>query len=686
LSTRESEDVRRDHPAEGAADGDLRPFTDAYARMLLIREFEEHIQRLFLSGEVHGTTHLSAGQEAVPVGVCMALEPDDKVSGTYRGHGHALAKGTDPEQLAAEMLGRATGICGGRAGSMNVVDTEHGLVGCFGIVGGSIAASTGAALAGRDRNRVSVAFFGDGAVNQAYFHECLNFAAVLALPAVFVCENNLYGEFTPMRAVTAGGEIAARAGAYGMPFAVVDGNDLWAVHEAAREAVARARGGEGPTLLECQTYRHYGHSKSDPAKYRPADEVEHWLARDPLTTARERLISGGVAEAEIATLEDDVRNGLEAAIEAARSAPFPDPAASSASEYRMSDRGTRIAKAETKPAPPGKAEADGQLEFRNAIRDAIAEELERDASVVFFGEDVAAPGGVFAVTGGLNERFGEGRVFDTPISELALAGAAFGAAATGMRPVIEVMFGDFMGLAMDSLVNQAAKLWYVSNEQVSVPIVVRSAVGAGGRFGAMHSQNHGTWYHGIPGLKVVAPSSPGDAKALLKAAIRDDNPVIFLEHKRLYSAKGPEPDRQTIPLGEAAIAREGNDLTIVSISKGVRDALEAAEALAADGLDAEVVDLRALRPIDAPTLLGSVAKTNRVLAVEEGPRTGGWASALLGLVAEECLHELDDAWTITTDETPVPYSPALEDPYLPSAEGIVASVRQRLGLVAEGRV
>jgi acetoin:2,6-dichlorophenolindophenol oxidoreductase subunit beta len=324
-----------------------------------------------------------------------------------------------------------------------------------------------------------------------------------------------------------------------------------------------------------------------------------------------------------------------------------------------------------------------QLEFRAAVRDAIAEELERDPTVLFFGEDVAAPGGVFAVTGGLQERFGPQRVFDTPISELALAGAAFGAAVTGMRPVVEVMFGDFMGLAMDSLVNQAAKLWYVSNEQHSVPLVIRSAVGAGGRFGAMHSQNHGTWFQGVPGLKVVAPSSPGDAKGLLKAAIRDDNPVIFLEHKRLYSLKGPAPNGETVPLGRAAVVREGTDLTIVSVSKGVRDAIDAAETLAGDGLEAEVVDLRSLRPLDLETVLASVTKTNRVLAVEEGPRTGGWVSGLLGMIAEEGLHELDDAWLIATEETPIPYSPTLEDAFLPAAETILESVRGRLGIGSE---
>jgi acetoin:2,6-dichlorophenolindophenol oxidoreductase subunit beta len=319
------------------------------------------------------------------------------------------------------------------------------------------------------------------------------------------------------------------------------------------------------------------------------------------------------------------------------------------------------------------------IEFRHAIRDALAEELERDEDVVFFGEDVAAAGGVFAVTPGLQERFGPDRVFDTPISELALAGAAFGAAVTGLKPVFEIMFGDFMALPMDSLVNQAAKYWYISNEQASVPLVVRSAVGGGGRFGAIHSQTHGTWFQGVPGLKIAAPSSPREAKGLLKAAIRDPNPVIFLEHKRLYSIKGEEPpDGELLPLGEAAVARPGSDLTIVSISKGVRDALAAAEALADDGLDAEVIDLRTLRPLDLDTVLASVEKTNRLLAVEEGPRTGGWSSGLLGAVAERALHDLDDAWIVATEEAPIPYSPTLEDAFIPSADAIAASVRERL--------
>ncbi len=319
------------------------------------------------------------------------------------------------------------------------------------------------------------------------------------------------------------------------------------------------------------------------------------------------------------------------------------------------------------------------IEFRDAIRDALAEEIERDPAVVFFGEDVAAAGGVFKVTAGLHERFGDERVFDTPISELALAGAAYGAAVTGLRPVIEIMFGDFMALPMDSLVNQAAKFWYISNEQGTVPLVVRSAVGGGGRFGAIHSQMHGTWFQGVPGLKIAAPSSPAEAKGLLKAAIRDDNPVIFLEHKRLYSVKGPDPEEEVIPLGVAGVARSGADLTIASISKGVPDALAAADELAADGIDVEVIDLRTLRPLDVDTVLASVARTNRLLAVEEGPRTGGWATGLLGAVTERALHDLDDAWIVATDELPIPYSPTLEDAFMPSPRAIVASARERLG-------
>ncbi len=318
--------------------------------------------------------------------------------------------------------------------------------------------------------------------------------------------------------------------------------------------------------------------------------------------------------------------------------------------------------------------------FRRAIWEALDEELARDDRVIFFGEDVAAAGGVFQVSPGLLERHGPERVFDTPISELALSSAAFGSAVCGLRPVIEIMFADFLALAMDSLVNQAAKYWYLSNEQASVPLVVRSSVGAGGRFGAIHSQVPAPWFQAIPGLKIAAPATPSDAKGLLKGAIRDENPVLFFEHKRLYALKGDAGDAAAIPLGSAAVVRDGRDLTIATAMKGVHDALKAAETLAEHGVDVEVIDLRSLRPLDLETLIVSVEKTNRLLVVEEGPRTGGWAGEVLAAVTEQALGSIDDAWRLTTPDLPIPYSPPLEDAFLPGGEAITRSVLARGGI------
>ncbi len=317
------------------------------------------------------------------------------------------------------------------------------------------------------------------------------------------------------------------------------------------------------------------------------------------------------------------------------------------------------------------------LAFRTAIRDALDEELAADERVILFGEDIAVAGGVFATTTGLYDKYGPERVFDTPISELALAGAAFGSAVTGLRPVVEIMFGDFLTLAMDSLVNQSTKYWFLTQEQVSVPLVIRSVVGAGGRFGAIHSQMPASWFMGMPGLKIACPSTPADAKALLKAAIRDDNPVLFFEHKRLYTLEG-EVNGAPGRLGEAAVIREGSDITLVTAMKSVHDSLEAAEVLEQDRVSVEVIDLRTLRPLDVDTVFASVRKTNRVVVVEEGPLTGGWAGEVLACVTEQALGYLDDAWRIATPNTPIPYSPPLEDAHLPGPERIAAEIRRRL--------
>ncbi|HVW18465.1 MAG TPA: thiamine pyrophosphate-dependent dehydrogenase E1 component subunit alpha [Solirubrobacteraceae bacterium] len=298
---------------------------DLYRRMRLIRRFEDTIQSLFQKGEVHGTTHLYSGQEAVAVGVSSALGDEDRVAGTYRGHGHALALGVDPQGLLDEMLGRATGVCGGRAGSMNVIDLEHRLMGCYGIIGGSIAAATGASLALRRTGGVAVAYFGDGTTNQGYFHECLNFAKVMSLPVLYVCENNLYGEFTPWEDVTAG-RIEARPETFGIPAVTIDGNDVWVVRDAAREAVGRARAGEGPQFIQAMTYRFVGHSRSDPGAYRKPGELEAWRERDPLKVARERLVGAlGAGDADVDAIDAEVDEQLERMVQAGLAAPYPQP-------------------------------------------------------------------------------------------------------------------------------------------------------------------------------------------------------------------------------------------------------------------------------------------------------------------------------------------------------------------------
>ena len=298
---------------------------ELYRRMLLIRRFEDTVQMLFQRGEVPGTTHLYSGQEAVATGVASVLGAEDRVAGTYRGHGHALSVGVDPQALLDEMLGRATGVCKGRAGSMNVIDLEHRLIGCFGIVGGSIAAATGAALALKRKGGVAVAYFGDGATNQGYFHECLNFAKVLGLPVLYVCENNLYGEFTPMEDVTAG-TILQRAQTLQLTAETVDGNDLWAVREAAGAAVRRARQGDGPQFIEALTYRFVGHSRSDPGAYRKDGELDAWRERDPLKLTRAGILDRyGAEEATLDQIDAEVEQQIEAMIAAGLAAPHPVP-------------------------------------------------------------------------------------------------------------------------------------------------------------------------------------------------------------------------------------------------------------------------------------------------------------------------------------------------------------------------
>jgi TPP-dependent pyruvate/acetoin dehydrogenase alpha subunit/pyruvate/2-oxoglutarate/acetoin dehydrogenase E1 component len=645
-----------------------------YRRMVTIRRCEEAVGRLFNDGLVHGTAHLSIGQEATPTAVCAELRDDDFLTTTYRGHGWALAKGVPLADFFAELFGRETGVCKGRGGSMHLCDMRVGLIGASGIVGGGLPAAVGSAYASQvlQTNAVSVASFGDGATNIGTFHESVNLAAVWRLPVVFVCENNLYGEFTPVGDTCLVEDLAERAAAYGISGHVVDGNDVEAVRTVAADAIARARAGEGPSLIEAKTYRHRGHSRNDPARYRPDGELEAWLERDPLVRARDALTAAGAwSDESERELLAEIDAEIAAAVDAAAAAPFPDP-----------DMVTDHVYAAVAPEPaPRRALEARMLSYREALREGLAEALRRDPTVVVFGEDVAAAGGIFKVTEGLCEEFGSDRVRNTPISENVIVGAAIGAAAAGLRPVVEIMFADFLANAFDQLVNHAAKLSYMSGGQLHLPLVVRSAHGGGIGFAAQHSQAAASWLLPFPGLKVVAPATASDAKLLLQAAIRDPDPVLLLEHKALYAAKELVPADGAVPtIGTPLVRRSGSDVTVVALAGTVPKTLAAAESLAEEGIECEVVDLRGLVPLDDSVLLESIARTGRMLVVEEEPAQGGWANLVVSSVAQRAWSSLRSApQVVSAAAAPVPYSPPLEAAYLPSVEEIVAAIRVLAG-------
>lgn len=645
-------------------------------RMRLIRAFEEHLSVAWARGEVPTEAiHLSIGQEATAVGVCFALGAGDYLATTHRGHGHMLAKGADLDGMMAELLGRASGLCGGKGGSMHVTDATVGAIGANGIVGASGLIAAGAAhaatLAGSDQ--VAVAFLGDGATNQGMFHEALNFAAVLGLPALFVIENNLYGEFTPLARHTRVTRLADRAAAYGIPGVEVDGNDVRAVHQAAREAVARARRGEGPTLLECRTYRWHGHMEGETAAYRSAGEIQHWKEHCPILALERVLLEDGTLDAVTASgLADEARRRVSAAWQRAVEAPEPALEALYTDIYTPEPRSLY-----TPSAPP--TAGGREVTCSKALFEALAEELERDERVYLLGEDVTT-GGYFAVTNGLVERFGTARIVDTPISEYAIVGSAVGSALAGRRPVCEILFSDFLTTCMDPLVNQAAKLRYMSGGQYSLPLVVRTPGGAGLGMAAQHSQSLEALLTGIPGLLVVAPGTAADAKGLLKAAIRSNNPVVFFENKLAYAETGPVPEGEyLVPLGVADVKRAGTDVTLVSVGAALGRALESAHLLEGHGVSVEVVDVRTLVPLDLATIVRSVARTGRLVTVEDGPVGHGFGSELVARVGELAHAALRAApRRVGAADVPLPYSSKLENAALPDAERIAVAIEKTL--------
>jgi 2-oxoisovalerate dehydrogenase E1 component len=655
-------------------------------RMRLIRAFEERLAEANAQGQIPTEAiHLSIGQEATAVGVCFALRGSDYMATTHRGHGHMLAKGADMRGMMAELLGKADGLCGGKGGSMHVTQAAVGALGANGIVGAPGLIATGAALSAwhRRSRQVAIAFMGDGATNQGMFHEALNLAAVMNLPAVFVVENNQYGEFTPLERHTRVTRLADRASAYGIPGMCVDGNDVWAVYEATCQAVDRARRGDGPTLLECVTYRWHGHMEGETVRYRDEAEIAAWKARCPIALLEKNLIAeGALSEAEATALLDQASQLVDDAFACALVGS--EPSLSALTEHIYAPEPVHLYQT---PTPHRQSPAATRnLTCSAALWEALAEEMARDARVFLLGEDVST-GGYFGVSAGLAEEFGPGRVIDTPISEYAIAGAAVGAAMTGMRPVAEILFSDFLTCCMDPIVNQAAKLCYMSGGQYRLPMVVRTPGGAGLGMAAQHSQSWEALLTGIPGLLVLAPGTPADAKGLLKAAIRSNNPVLFFENKLLYLATGPVPEGEyLVPLGVAEVKRSGENVTLVTVGAVLLTALEATQALAREGIDVEVVDLRTLVPCDWATVIRSVVKTGRLAVVEEGALTHGFGAEVVARVTSAAWGALKAAPTrVAAMDVPIPYNRVLENAAVPGVEQIVMAVEGLMGVTGGRR-
>ncbi|MEY2470942.1 MAG: 2-oxoisovalerate dehydrogenase component [Actinomycetota bacterium] len=618
---------------------------EVYRALLVPRLIEERMLALLRQGRL-SKWFSGVGQEAIAVGVALALNDDDWILPMHRNLGVFTTRGVDLDQLFRQILGRDNEFTHGRDRTFHFGTRDHHIVGMISHLGAMLPVADGLALAAqlRGEQRVAAAFTGDGATSEGDFHEALNLAAVWKLPVIFVIENNGFGMSTPTDQQYACADLAERAAGYGMPGEIVDGNDVLAVIDAVSRAAARARAGDGPTLLECKTFRMRGHEEASGTDYVSKELLAEWETKDPITRF-EAVV--GVDEA----LKESVRVDINERIKLALDAPAP----SSTAETETA------AVFQTRVLSPTKRERQNttsqEMRYLDAITDAMRVALREDERVVLLGQDIAEYGGAFKATVGLVEEFGRARVRNTPIIESGAIGAALGLALDGFVPIVEMQFADFISCGFNQIVNNLAQTHY--RWGAGLPVVIRAPVGGGMGAGPFHSQSPEAWFTHVPGIKVVAPATPADAKGLLLAAIDDGNPVLFCEHKLLYrSVTGDVPEGwHTTPIGTAAIAREGNDATVIAYGAAVQWALDL-------DADVEVVDLRSLVPWDQETVLASVRRTGRALIVHEAPRTGGFGAEVAATIAEAAFADLDaPVIRVTALDTPIPADAGLESIY-----------------------
>jgi len=624
---------------------------------------EEEIAKRYPQQQMRCPVHLSIGQEAAAVGVCAALQPTDWAFSGHRNHAHYLAKGGNLKSMLAEIYGKATGCCGGRGGSMHLTDLAAGFIAATPIVGSTVPIAVGAALTAQREGsgRVVVVFLGDGAMEAGVVHESLNFAALKKLPILFSCENNLYSVYSPIEVrQPTHRSLSDLAAGHGVKTITADGNDVQDIYSKALAAVHDLRHAAGPVFMELPTYRwleHCGPYYDNHIGYRSEAEFREWQKRDPLAVSAQEL-SGMLDPAEIDCISDEI----EAAFSAAIRDPFPDAASASLNVY---------APAKTNVPEPEKGSR--QITYAEALLEAQDMFLAKNVNSYLMGLGVPDPKGIFGTTLGLQEKFGPDRIFDIPLSENAMTGVAIGSAITGLRPILTHQRVDFALVSIDQIINQAAKWHYMFNGSMSVPMVIRMIIGRGWGQGPQHSQSLHAWFAHIPGLKVVMPSSPFDAKGMLLAALEDENPVLLLEHRWLYSVTGYVPeDYYTLPISGGSIIQRGNHITLVSLSYGLLECRAAASELKGYGISVEIVDLSCLQPLDISVISQSVAKTGRLVVFDHGQTVCGLASEIISRVAETAsLKLINKPARLTLPFHPCPTSSGLAASYYPTSSDLV---------------
>jgi len=606
-------------------------------------------------------------------------------------------------RMIAELFGRDHGYCRGVGGGMHIADFELGHLGANAIVGGHVPIATGAAISVRYKRSESIVLClaGDGAFSNGVVLESLNIASMAqfknglmkkkyGVPIIFGIVNNQYAmSGQSIGEITGVDYLARRAAGFDsslMHAEVVDGMDVLAVADSVRRAKKIIKQGNGPVLLEFMTYRYKGHSLSDPLTYRDREELAEWRERDAITTFEEKLKSTGFPEGKVTEKEmkDLIKKVYERNAAMARYAADAESPEDGSMLYHLFSDSTekKVPEKYKNPKtiaalPIYKRDDGGCMNARLAVREAIVEEMARDRRVITFGEDIADYGGAFGVTNDLLTTFGRDRVFNVSISEAGMVGAAVGMAMTGLKPVVEIMYNDFIMQALGQIGNQAAKWSYMSGGQISVPMVLRTTIGGGRGYAGQHSQSLEALVTHIPGLKVVAPATPYDFKGLLKSSIRDDNPVIFFEHQLVYNSKGKVPKEEyLVPIGKAKVARQGNDITIVCWSYMVEQSLKAANMLEEDGISAEVIDIRTLIPLDIETISASVKKTGKAIVTAQEVSQGSFTSEIIAQIQQSAFDWLDaPIQRLVAPNSIPPSAQNLEKLFLPDANKLIKVIR-----------